>query len=596
MPDLLVVGGASIDKLHIGGQVVPSAGGTGLYTALAARRCGAQVELYGPRPDPMPEILRPAAERLSGWLGPLFPEEEIAHFEISHVGDHANYIYYSAGKEAEIDPNGLPADLSSYDLVHVTAMGNALQQRAFFQACLARGARRISAGTFLKDVQEHSRVVKETLELADIFFMNEQEAAGIFGSPEEAGARPGQLLFITRGKNGVTVVQGSQRTCIPALSAEALDPTGAGDTFCGAALAHLLNGRHPVMAAGLAARLAAQEITLPGPQALLLNDPLPGIALDERVRVNENQVGAVSAVVKGLEAATPFDFTGAHLPPTGHPAALDYFFAVTLQQFGFWETAGGRYERPMIAPLNGDMLKGSTYLYRAFLRPLDNDTDFYSPERQANLTRDKLLAVLRADDCSDPMPALDLHLEMARAYGRDMMALGLTPRTLLERARPSATPLLELLNSLDHIGGYKEDPLRKKSSLLALSLNQRPEGFLRFGDGESVAPVIDYHAMRGCLRSGLVEVLYEDLYEKLATRRELEPDEEGAVRLAAYQAVERVVEVSGKSLGAVDWFFFNYLRALCPEMSAPRCAECALDKVCAKRKELFQPVFRTTFY
>jgi len=596
MPDLLVIGGASIDKLHVRGQIINSAGGTGLYTSLAALRSGTQVEMYGPRPEPMPDVLRPAADRLHGWMGPHFPEEEIAHFEISHEGDRANYIYYSAGKEAEIDPNGLPADLSSYDLVHVTAMGNALQQRAFFKACLARGARQISAGTFLKDVNEHSRVVKETLEQADIFFMNEQEAAGIFGSPEEASARPGQLLFITRGKHGVTVVQGSQRTSIPALTSEAIDPTGAGDTFCGAALAHILNNRHPVLAAGLAARLAAQEIAFPGPQALLLNDPPPGMALDERVRVSESQVKAVSAAVKGLEAAAPFDFTGDHLPPAGHPATLAYFFAVTLQQFGFWETAGGRYDRPMIAPLDGDMLKGSTYLYRAFLRPLDDDPDFYSPERQANLTRDELLAVLRADDGSDPMPALDLHLEMARAYGRDMLALGLTPRTLLERARPSAKPLMALLKALDHIGGYKEDPLRKKSSLLALSLNQRPEGFLRFGDGESVAPVIDYHAMRGCLRSGLVEVLDEDLYEKLADRRELELDEEQAVRLAAYQAVERVVDVSGKSLGAVDWFFFNYLRALCPEMSAPRCAECALDGVCAKRKELFQPVFRTTFY
>jgi ribokinase len=596
MPDLLVIGGASIDKLHVRGQIVHSAGGTGLYTALAALRSGARVDMYGPRPDPMPEVLRLAADRLHGWMGPFFPEEEIAHFEISHEGDHANYIGYFAGREAEIDPNGLPENLPSFELVHITAMGNALQQRAFLQACLAHGARRISIGTFLKDVREHSQVVWETLGQADIFFMNEHEAAGIFGSLEEAAARPGQLLFITRGKQGVTVLQGDQRTSIPAVSSEAVDPTGAGDTFCGAALAHILNGRHPVMAAGLAARLAAQEIAYPGPQALLMDDPLPGMALDERVRVRESQVGEVSAVVRDLEAAAPFDFTGSHLPPAGHPAALAYFFAVTLQQFGFWETAGGRYDRPLIAPLDGDMLKGSTYLYRAFLRPLDDDPDFYSPERQANLTRDELLAVLRADDGSDPMPALDLHLEMAHAYGRDMLAHGLTPRTLLERAQISQSPLKEMLMMLDHIGGYKEDPLRKKSSLLALSLNQRPEGFLRFGEGENVSPVIDYHAMRGCLRSGLVEVLDRELYQKLADRRELEPDEEWAVRLAAYQAVERVVEVSGKSLGAVDWFFFNYLRALCPEMSAPRCAECALEGVCAKRKELFQPVFRTTFY
>ena len=30
---------------------------------------------------------------------------------------------------------------------------------------------------------------------------------------------------------------------------------------------------------------------------------------------------------------------------------------------------------------------------------------------------------------------------------------------------------------LDHVGGYREDPLRKKSALLAMILNNRPEKY-----------------------------------------------------------------------------------------------------------------------
>jgi len=53
--------------------------------------------------------------------------------------------------------------------------------------------------------------------------------------------------------------------------------------------------------------------------------------------------------------------------------------------------------------------------------------------------------------------------------------------------------------------------------------------------------------------------------------------------------------LSGKSMGAVDWFFFG-ARRRCPEMTEPECAVCPVDPVCGHHTELFQPVMRTTFY
>jgi hypothetical protein len=194
------------------------------------------------------------------------------------------------------------------------------------------------------------------------------------------------------------------------------------------------------------------------------------------------------------------------------------------------------------------------------------------------------------------MPALDLHLKMARQYGRDMLALQLTPQAVLQKTRSSDQPLQTFLVLLDKIGGYKEDPLRKKSSLLALILNQRPEGFLPFGKDERVSPVIDYHAMRACLRIGLIDVIDEELEGKLRDRRLVSPTEEWAVRYAAYRAYEQIVALSGKSYGAVGWFLFSGMRKRCLEMSEPECGLCQIDPVCAHRKELFQPVLRTSFY
>ncbi len=55
-----------------------------------------------------------------------------------------------------------------------------------------------------------------------------------------------------------------------------------------------------------------------------------------------------------------------------------------------------------------------------------------------------------------------------------MLALKLTPGEVVRQAQTSVRPLRTLIGLLDHIGGYKENPLRKKTGLLALILNQRP--------------------------------------------------------------------------------------------------------------------------
>ena len=313
------------------------------------------------------------------------------------------------------------------------------------------------------------------------------------------------------------------------------------------------------------------------------------------VQVNQAQVQKIAATITRLDQVTPFSFTGPVFPPVGDGQAVDYFFAATLQQFGFWTMKEGRYERPLIATMDGSDLKGSDYLWAAYKRRMKHEPDFCSPARQAVLTREEMLELFRADNGKDPMPALDLHLEMANRYGRDMLALGLTPQKVVDQALAARQPLPELLLLLDQIGGYKEDPLRKKSVLLAMILKQRPERFLPLGDDEELAPVVDYHVMRSCLRMGLVDVQDRELLARLTSRELLTTAEEWSVRHAAYQAVEQLIAVSGKGSGAVDQFLFQ-ARKRCPEMSEPQCSLCPVENACAQRKELFQPVLRSSYY
>ncbi|MBM4430159.1 MAG: hypothetical protein FJ026_07400 [Chloroflexi bacterium] len=494
-----------------------------------------------------------------------------------------------------LSPAALPGDLSKYDVVHVIPLGNAARQVTFVEACRQRGAKQISAGTWPRAPIEQPSAVHEVLRQADYFFMNGLEAKAVFGSLESARTEPGKVLFVTLGAQGACVIQGETSTWIPAVPATALDPTGAGDTFCGATLAYLLQKRHPIMAARHASALAAEMIAQVGPAALLSDDPAPEVPLDRRVRVNEVQVRRVAEKISTLSEASPFPFTGPVFPPSGHPQALEYFFAATLQQFGFWSERDGRYDLPLIARIGGVERKGSDYLWESYRRQVEVDGAFCSVERQANLSRDELRQIFRAEDGDDPMPALDLHLEQARCYGRDMLALQLTPQAVLHKSLASAQPLQTLLVTLDQIGGYKEDPLRKKSSLLAMILNNRPDGFLPRRDDEHLAPVIDYHVMRLCLRVGLVDVVDNELEGKLLKRQIVSAAEEWAVRYAAYCATERVIALSGKSTAAVDWYFFS-ARKRCPEMSEPECQMCQLDPLCAHQKGLFQPVLRTSFY
>lgn len=596
MSQLLVIGGASLDVLHLEDRTVESAGGAGMYTAMAARRCGAQASLFGPRPDPCPECLRPVAERLVEWLGPVITPGQMLQFEISYRGGKTEYLKASLDAERALSPATLPADLSGYDLVHVTPLGDASQQLSFIQTCRQRGAEQIAAGTWPGDAVERPEAVRAVIEQSDYFFMNDLEARAVFGSLEAAHTRPGRVLYVTLGTQGARIIQGDTTTSIPAVPAALLDPTGAGDTFCGATLAYLLQKQHPIMAARHAVSLAAEMIGQVGPTALLSDDPPPEAPLDARVRVNARQVQQVAKQISTLSEASPYPFVSPELPPVGHPKALDYFFAATLQQFSFWSVRDNRYHLPLIAPIGGVERKGSDYLWYAITRRLERDADFCSPERQADLSREELLEVFRADNGGDPMPALELHLEQAHQYGRDMLALQLTPQVILEKALASSQPLQTFLVTLDQVGGYKEDPLRKKSLLLAMILNDRPEIFLPLRADEQIAPIMDYHFQRSCLRIGLIDVLDGGLETKLMDRQIVSPAEEWAVRYPAYLATKQLVGLSGKSMSAVNDLLFTNARKRCPEMTEPECPSCMLDPVCAHRKAFFQPVLRTSFY
>lgn len=605
-PPLAIIGGASLDWLSFQGRRERSIGGAGLYTALAAARAGAQVTMFAPRPDPMPPELAPVAARVN-WVGPIVPPDELPSFEIAHYGNgKAELVSARWGAESLLSPDKLPSGDLPGDIVYCGPLADPARQLAFIRHVRARG-RRTAVGTYARAVKNFRDTVLQTFLEADIFFCNENEAQLLWGDFETAVTVPGKLLFITRGERGARILQGEYHSDVPSLAIAELDPTGAGDTFCGTTLAQLAQGAHPVQAARQGCAGAAEMVTAIGPTKLF--EPPSPPDEDPRVVLDDSQILRVAALISRLPKVEPFDFVGADFPPVGHPAALDYFFAAVLEQFGFWFLAERefrspsnarrdnvlRYHEPFVAALDGTSYKGSDYLWAVYRRWLESDPDGLTPARQRDISALEFESCYQSDAGEPQMPQLQERWRLARAYGSDMTALDCTPAQLVAQANASAFPLQTFLSSLDYIGGYKEDPLRKKSVLLALILRQRPEKFLRVNPDEEVPPVIDYHLQRSCLRIGLIQVTDEKLRQAIISRELLPAQDEWAIRWASYRAIAQVQRASGKSMGAVDWFFFG-ARRRCPEMSEPECSLCAVDPVCAHRKDLFQPVLRTTFY
>jgi hypothetical protein len=404
-----------------------------------------------------------------------------------------------------------------------------------------------------------------------------------------------KITFITAGKNGVIINQGTHVSTINSPRVHQVDPTGAGDTFCGATLTKIASGHHPVMAARHGVFLASNMVTGIGPEKLLID--ISTINFDtKRVSINHKRLKKIADLISKTPEVFSFPFIDdITLPPKNHPITLDYFFVTTLQQFSFWSHKNERYFKPLIETVSGEQLKGAFYLFKAYLKKIDIDPDFFSPQRQANVTIEEMENLFKSDNGFNVMPALQLHVDMAQAYGKTMLELGWTPKSIIDDVKQSELPLKRFFELIDRIGGYREDPLRKKSALLALILEQRPEKFIRFADIEMLPPVVDYHCMRASLRLGLVDIQDKILKQKLHSRQLVSVQDEWDVRYEIYKAVNMLPNLSGQSMGAVDWFFFMS-RKRCPEMTDPVCSSCVADMVCAKRKDFFQPVIRTSHY
>jgi ribokinase len=592
-PEVVAVGCPSTDILLSDKGMHRAVGGAAYITALAARLAGARVGLVARVPRCLPtDVARAFGPGGLDRLGLRLAEGSLPAFQIAYDDQHnASYGEFSPGVEAQLCAADFPeAWIQGVHIVHLASIaGDVALQLQFLDELQARGyGGLVSAGTYLRMVRASPERVGELLLRSDLFFCNEREAELLF--PEGPPRHWSGMLCVTCGGDGVRVWSHGTSRSYPAARGEIVDATGAGDAFCGGFLGALARGLEPVPAA---LAIAAEALSGQGATPLIEHierDMTP------RAEVDEDRVQIMARALRAAATTSALDFCGFPFPEADDPLALDNLAAATLHQYGFWNADLGGWQEPMYALADGRRFKGSDYIWQAFTRAAQRDASVFDPERMAG-EPDLFVSMCRGDDGRCPLPDLDSHVALHRSYGaalvRDYPGGFIE---VLEEVRDEARPAAALLAKLSELPGYAEDPLAKKANLLVVMLAARPEGFLELRDPESIQPIVDYHLMRGCLRTGCVRILDPDLRRRVEERTWVDGEEERAIRAAAFAAIEQLVKVSGCSVAQVDGFFFVNGRARCLEDREPQCEECPVRESCARETRLFQPIFRTTAY
>ena len=315
-PQVVVVGSANADlvldidhrpapgETVIGSDVVTTPGGKGANQAVAAGKIGGAVAFVGcVGDDDHGALLRESLSSAGVDLTDLRTvDAPTGTATIMVTPDGENSIIVSPGANRHVTPAMLEETRSSWGAAPVVVLQLEIPLESV--ALVAAGA----TGRVVVNAAPAARLAPEVLVAADPLVVNESEAAFLLGDAgatadladdaraatnlaDDAGATARALLrlgprsvVLTLGAAGAVVAVARQadearpgnedRTAddgagvarVPALRVEAVDTTGAGDSFVGALAVELAAGASLERAVQLATQVAAVAVTRRGAQ------------------------------------------------------------------------------------------------------------------------------------------------------------------------------------------------------------------------------------------------------------------------------------------------------------------------------------------
>ena len=177
-----------------------------------------------------------------------------AAYFVTHGPNGHVFSYLRTGSAASrLSPSDLP-DLEKASVVHASGISMAISPSAcdtvFHAFQKSKGKISFDSNLRLKlwPLGRARETIGRAAGMADYFFPSLEDARELSGkqSPEEnldwAHDLGAKTVFLKLGSDGVIVSDGRKQQHVPGLKVKAVDATGAGDCFCGAALARLAAG------------------------------------------------------------------------------------------------------------------------------------------------------------------------------------------------------------------------------------------------------------------------------------------------------------------------------------------------------------------
>ncbi|MCW1309652.1 MAG: hypothetical protein QXP04_03070 [Candidatus Nanoarchaeia archaeon] len=244
----------------------------------------------------------------------------------------------------------------------------------------------------------------------------------------------------------------------------------------------------------------------------------------------------------------------------------NFYGAVINIDHHFWEKNRDGSISLDYGLINGQLVKGASYLWQKSIEMLNKNPDFFSPNNLANLKDEDYIQWLADDTGKIPIYDKGKHrLYLTRFIGSQL--LNNRKRSVNEIYEESGHKLLEneidepslnkggLLQRFEVFIGYADKPLFKKANLLAKVMERR--GLWKFEDPENKTPPIDYHLQNVAIKSGMISILSDELIDKVRRREFLDLDEELELRLRCKRCFEIVSKVSGIDPYYLDDYFWE---------------------------------------
>ncbi len=239
------------------------AGGKGANQSAALARAGARV-FHAGQVGPDGQWL---VDKLAG-LGVDVQHIRVGDVPTGHaiiqVDRHGqNSIVLFAGANAQIDRGDIDAALSRFDREDILLLQNEINDIAYIITSASERGLTIclNPAPFGPEVRAYP------LELIDLLIVNETEASGLASAPELAALAalcPSAQIALTLGAAGAQYRSPTEEFHLPVPHVEAVDTTGAGDTFIGYFLQGLTTAMTARDAMTRAVQAAALCVTRPG--------------------------------------------------------------------------------------------------------------------------------------------------------------------------------------------------------------------------------------------------------------------------------------------------------------------------------------------